>query len=359
MGLHELTVRNFRLFDELVFTPDPRAVTVLLSPNGSGKTTVLEAVCVLATGGSFRTPSASDLIRTGSDLAEVHGVMTQGERRVAIDLTVTRGARATTKRMLVNGLRPASRAAVAEVLPLTVFTPEGIDIVRHGAEHRRAYLTTLLTDVDLASGDVIERFARVLTQRNALLRSLQGAAPTATQRDELDVWTTDVAREGERLVARREAVVASLEPLVATFYEELAHDGQATGLRYERSWTGDLATALRSTTGEDWRRGYTTLGPQRDDLALTLGGRDARRQASQGEQRTLALALRLAGHHLVQRERSLDPLLLLDDVFSELDPLRADRLLHLLPRGQTLVTTASPLPAGMHPAVVVDLTNPS
>ncbi len=359
MGLHELTVRNFRLFEELVFTPDPHAVTVLLSPNGSGKTTVLEAVCALATGGSFRTPSASDLIRTGTDLAEVHGLLTQGERRVMIDLTVTRGARATTKRMLVNGLRPASRAVVAEVLPLTVFTPEGIDVVRHGAEHRRAYLTTLLTDVDLTSGDIIERFTRVLTQRNALLRSPQGATPTKVQRDELDVWTTDVAREGERLVARREAMVVALAPLVATFYEELAHDGQATGLRYERSWVGDLETALRSAADEDWRRGYTSLGPQRDDLVLTLGGRDARRQASQGEQRTLALALRLAGHHLIQRERALDPLLLLDDVFSELDPSRAERLLHLLPHGQTLVTTASPLPSDMEPAVVVDLTQPA
>ena len=359
MGLQELTVRNFRLFEELVFIPDPYEVTVLLSPNGSGKTSVLEAVGALATGGSFRTPSASDLIRRGTDLAEVHGVLTQKERRVAIDLTVSRGERATTKRMLVNGLRPTSRAAVAEVLPLTVFTPEGIDIVRHGAENRRAYLTTLLTDVDLTSGDIIERFARVLTQRNALLRSVQGTVPTRTQRDELDVWSHDLAREGGRLVTQRETMVQEPKPLVAAFYEELAHDGQATEVRYERSWTGDLETALRSVVADDWRRGYTSVGPHRDDLVLTLGGRDARRQASQGEQRTLALALRLAGHHLVQRERDVNPLLLLDDVFSELDPLRADRLLHLLPRGQTLVTTASPLPSGMQPAVVVDVTRSS
>jgi DNA replication and repair protein RecF len=96
--------------------------------------------------------------------------------------------------------------------------------------------------------------------------------------------------------------------------------------------------------------------PQRDDIALALDGRDTRRQASQGEQRTLALALRLAGHELVQQLRGVDPLLLLDDVFSELDPQRSDRLLHLLPSGQTLVTTASPLPEGMSPAAVIDLT---
>ncbi|MDE3065348.1 MAG: DNA replication and repair protein RecF, partial [Acidobacteriota bacterium] len=127
-------------------------------------------------------------------------------------------------------------------------------------------------------------------------------------------------------------------------------------LAYERSWEGELLEALGRCREEDRVRGHTTIGPQRDDLAVTLDGRDARRQASQGEQRSLALALRLAGHHLVQARRGVDPLLLLDDVFSELDPGRAERLLHLLPAGQTLVTTASPLPTGMTPAVVVDLT---
>ena len=107
---------------------------------------------------------------------------------------------------------------------------------------------------------------------------------------------------------------------------------------------------------DDRYRGHTTVGPQRDDIELSLDGRDARRQASQGEQRSLALALRLAGHELVRRRRGVDPFLLLDDVFSELDPHRSDRLLNLLPAGQTLVTTASPLPAALSPAAVIDLT---
>jgi DNA replication and repair protein RecF len=103
-------------------------------------------------------------------------------------------------------------------------------------------------------------------------------------------------------------------------------------------------------------RGSTVIGPHHDDLLVELNGRDSRHQASQGEQRTLALALRLAGHELIKNARGIDPLLLLDDVFSELDPYRSDQLLELLPKGQTLVTTASPLPSGMEPAVVIDLT---
>jgi DNA replication and repair protein RecF len=355
VGLHELELRNFRLFKELRFAPDRDAVTVLLSPNGTGKTSVLEAVYALATASSFRSSAASDMIRSGEQIAEVHGVLFQRERRVQVDLTLTRGVRNTTKRMLVNGQRPQSRADVAGVLPLTIFTPEGVDIVRQGPENRRAFLTHLLSDVDLSTGDIIERFARVLSQRNALLRGLHGELPTSSQREELDVWSRDFCHVSEELVAVRRRVLNDLVPLVTRYYQELAHDNLRVGIEYEQSWSGDLFDALQGALDDDRFRGHTTIGPQRDDILLTLDERDARRQASQGEQRSLALALRLGGHELVQHTRGVDPLLLLDDVFSELDPLRSDRLLHLLPAGQTLVTTASPLPSAMSPAAVIDL----
>ncbi len=356
MGLHELTVRDFRLFREFCFTPDPSATTVLLSPNGTGKTSVLEAVYALATASSFRTNVASDMIRNGESLAEVHGVVLSGERRVQVDLTLTRGVRNTTKRMLVNGQRPSSRAELSAALPLTVFTPEGVDIVRGGPEHRRAFLTTLLTDVEPRDAEMIERFTRVLTQRNALLRSLEGSRPSSEQQGELDQWSRDFGAIGELVVARREKLLGDLEPLVAEFYRQLAQVDSDVAVRYERSWRGELEAALGAASNDDRFRGYTTVGPHRDDVQLLLEGRDARRQASQGEQRSLALALRLAGHELIRQERSVEPLLLLDDVFSELDPVRSSRLLTLLPQGQTLVTTASPLPEAMTPAAVIDLT---
>ncbi len=355
MGLHELTLRNFRLFRELSFEPDREAITVLISPNGTGKTSVLEAVYALATASSFRTGAASDMIRNGEAIAEVHGVIFQRERRVQVDLTLTRGVRNTTKRMLVNGQRPRSRAELSEALPLTVFTPEGVDVIRGGPEHRRNYLTTLLTDVEPLTGEIIERFARVLSQRNALLRALEGSRPSASQQSEIELWTSDFCAISEELVAHRTALTESLAPLVATFYRELSESDSDVNVTYERSWRGDLRDALTGSFDDDRFRGYTTVGPHRDDLEVSLEGRDARRQASQGEQRSLALALRLAGHQLVHQRRGVDPLLLLDDVFSELDPARSHRLLGLLPAGQTLVTTASPLPGALTPAAVIDL----
>jgi DNA replication and repair protein RecF len=356
VGLHELTLRNFRLFSEFSFEPDPDAVTVFLSPNGTGKTSVLEAVNALATASSFRTNAASDMIRSRETTAEVHGVIFQRERRVQVDLTLTRGVRNTTKRMLVNGQRPRSRAELSEALPLTVFTPEGVDVVRGGPENRRSYLTNLLTDVEPLTGEIIERFNRVLSQRNALLRALEGNRPSLSQQSELELWTSDFCQVSEELLLRRYALLDQLAPLVTRYYQDLAENTNAVGVRYERSWTQSLPEALVASFSDDRFRGYTTVGPHRDDVELSLEDRDARRQASQGEQRSLALALRLAGHELVRQQRGVDPLLLLDDVFSELDPVRSNRLLGLLPVGQTLVTTASPLPGALSPSAVIDLT---
>ena len=355
MGLHELTLRNFRLFDEYQFRPDHTSVTVFLSPNGTGKSSVLEAVYALATAGSFRTSSAADMVRAGESVAEVHGVLFHQDRRVQVDLTLTRGARSTQKRMLINGLRPQSRADLAEALPLTVFTPEGVDVIRHGPEQRRDFLNHVMNDVDPKTSPLLERFTRVLSQRNAVLRRIQGRRATPGEREELEVWTTDLASTGLELVGEREALLAQLDPLVNQYYRALADDGQPVALGYDRSWSGDLLDALHVAFDDDVARGHSTKGPHRDDILITLNHRDARRQASQGEQRSLALALRLAGHELIQQRRGVDPLLLLDDVFSELDPVRSDRLLALLPVGQTLVTTAMPLPTKMKPASIIDL----
>ncbi len=355
MGLHELTLRNFRLFTEYTCAPDPSAVTVFLSPNGTGKTSVLEAVNALATAASFRTSTASDLIKNNDSVAEVHGVIFQRERRIQVDLTLTRGLRNTTKRMLVNGQRPRSRAELSEILPLTVFTPEGVDVVRGGPEHRRLFLTNLLTDFDPSTGELIERFNRTLTQRNAFLRSLNGERPTVSQQNELEVWTSEFSESSQLLLIQRRILIDQLSPLVSDFYRELAHDTVDVSVVYETSWAGELRVALERLYNEDRLRGFTSVGPHRDDVSFSLNGRDVRRKASQGEQRSLALALRLAGHALIRQQRNLDPLLLLDDVFSELDPARSDRLLQLMPVGQTLVSTASPLPTNLTPSMVIDL----
>jgi len=356
VGLHELTLRNFRTFKELRLEPDVDAVTVFLSPNGTGKTSVLEAVYALATAQSFRTSSAHDMIRTNETQSEVHGVLFQNNRRVQVDLTISKGLKNTTKKMLINGNKPKSRIELADVLPITIFTPEGVGIVRESPENRRTFLTGVIEDKEPKTAVLMERFNKILKQRNALLYAFDGQTPTTSQKNELDAWSSDFIDVSNEVLEVREKTIALLLPLVQHFYEELSESSTPIGVSYERSWLGDLSTALTRSLNDDLYRRHTTVGPHRDDIMLSINTRDARRQASQGEQRSIALALRLAGHNLVKQERGIEPLLLLDDVFSELDPLRSNRLLQLLPTGQTLVTTASPLPHGMNPAVVIDVT---
>ena len=356
MGLHELTLRNFRTFKELRLEPDVDAVTVFLSPNGTGKTSVLEAVYALATAQSFRTSSAHDMIRTNETQSEVHGVLFQNDRRVQVDLTISKGLKNTTKKMLINGNKPKSRIELADVLPITIFTPEGVGIVRESPENRRTFLTGVIEDKEPKTAVLMERFNKILKQRNALLYAFDGQTPSTSQKNELDAWSSDFIDVSNEVLEVREKTIALLLPLVQHFYEELSESSTPIGVSYERSWLGDLSTALTKSLNDDLYRRHTTVGPHRDDIMLSINTRDARRQASQGEQRSIALALRLAGHNLVKQERGIEPLLLLDDVFSELDPLRSNRLLQLLPTGQTLVTTASPLPHGMNPAVVIDVT---
>ncbi|MGH9061866.1 MAG: DNA replication/repair protein RecF, partial [Acidimicrobiales bacterium] len=186
----------------------------------------------------------------------------------------------------------------------------------------------------------------------------RGGRPDPDVVGTLDVWDAKLAAAGETLVAARAGLTAALAPATGDSYRGLAAaSGTETrlevGLDYQRSWEGPLAEALAAARGEDLRRGVTTVGPHRDDLHLTIGGLPARSHASQGEQRSLALALRLAGHRVVTARLETPPVLLLDDVFSELDADRAAALLERLPAGQALLTTAGALPPGAAPAVVV------
>jgi DNA replication and repair protein RecF len=186
----------------------------------------------------------------------------------------------------------------------------------------------------------------VLRQRASLLKQAGGRLDEAAVHT-LDVWDLKLAQLGQQLTTRREALTAELAPAVDRAYGELAGSGPgAVRLAYQRSWLGeDLGAALADARGDDVRRGVSTLGPHRDELTIELDALTARTQASQGEQRTLALGLRLAGHRFVADRLGEAPLLLLDDVLSELDPARSQALLDRLPAGQVVITSAQELPA--------------
>ena len=347
-------MKDFRLFADAVFEPAAEGTTVLSGPNGSGKTTVLEAVAFLGSQRSFRGAPRDSMIRGGCERGYVRGELNDAGRKVTVETELTRGP--GEARAQVNRQR-ARRADLAATVPVTVFSPEDLVVVQGGPAARRALLDDALCSLDRRAATAIEETDRALRQRGALLRQA-GGRRTAEIEATLDVWDERLAVAGTRLVEARRVLLDQLKPLIEDAYGELAGAPGAVrvGIRYEPSWEGPFDVALVARRQEDFRRAATTAGPHRDDVAVELSGRDSRVQASQGEQRCLALALRLGVHHLLTNRLGRPPLLLLDDVFSELDPDRSRALVGQLPRGQSFLSTAVPLPEGMEVALLVDVT---
>jgi DNA replication and repair protein RecF len=353
VGLLQLELSDFRVFSSTRFAPDPEGTTVLTGPNGTGKTSLLEAVGYLGLGRSLRGSPREAMIRNGAERAIVRAELRFAERDLLVEAELARVGRS---RIQVNRQPARSRRDLAAAVPVTTFCPDDLAVVQGGPAGRRQLADDALVLLEPGAGALIEEVDKVLRQRNALLRQAGGRL-----RDDLgitlDVWDERLSRSGDALVALRRRLLDRLAAPIDAAYQTLAGTSgpRAIEVDYEGSPPDGLAPLLAAARSDDLRRGVTTVGPHRDDLVLVLNGRDARTQASQGEQRTLALALRLAVHLAATDHLGAAPLLLLDDVFSELDPDRARRLVNELPPGQTLVTTASPLPPGVEPALVLDV----
>jgi DNA replication and repair protein RecF len=342
---------DFRIFHAASISPEAEGTTVIAGPNGTGKTSILEAVAYLATRRSFRGAPTDALVRGGSARAIIRADFEHRDSPTVVETEIVPGGRGRTK---VNRKTATSRAALADAAPCTIFSPEDLAIIRGGPRGRREVLDDALAFLDAEGARAADETERVLRQRAALLRQAGGRA-TREIDTTLDVWDQRLADAGKVLVAARERLVGELGPPVGLTYGALARSEDPTLLRmqYERSWAGDLLDALGACRADDLRRGVNTIGPHRDDLLLVLEDREARTHASQGEQRCAALALRLGVHQLVCAKTALVPTVLLDDVFSELDPGRSRALVAELPAGQALLTTAAPLPDGIDVARVL------
>lgn len=345
MAVRRLWLVDFRNYTEAeVSLAD--GLTVVEGRNGQGKTNLLEAVGYLATLRSFRGATTETLVRAGAQRAIVRGEAQRDGRDLLIEAELVAGGRG---RALLNHQKVSRRRDLLEAISTTVFAPDDLELVKGGPAERRAYVDDLVAALHPRGDSAITEVERVVKQRNALLKQVGGRLPADAELT-LDVWDQKLAAAGEDLARRRADVVDRLSGPLDESYRLVAGQGSGLAIRYDAPWRQvGLAAALAEARTADVRRGVTTVGPHRDDHVLTLSGLPARTHASQGEQRSTALALRLGGHRLVTEATGHAPVLLLDDVFSELDAGRSTALVAALPPGQTLLSTAGALPPGVQP----------
>jgi DNA replication and repair protein RecF len=320
---------------------------LVVGPNGAGKTNLLESLHVGTQGFSPRTRADAQLVRFGERAGRIVLKGWRGDTALDLELTVEVGE---GKRAKVNGAGLRAAEQLRSEVATLVFTPDRLAIVKGGPAVRRAYFDRALGRLWPARAQLAADYAAAVAQRNASLRRVAGGY---SSRDALAPWTDQVATLGRELVEARGEVIATLAPGFAERADEL-------GLPTARmTYEGDLPTleALEARLDRDLERGSTGLGPHLDDVVLTSGTRDLRSFGSQGEQRLTVLALLLAEAELIAERRGFAPLLLLDDVLSELDPSRRRALAERVQgAGQTLVTATQASSLPVEPALLLEVT---
>lgn len=319
-------------------------LTVLTGPNAVGKTNIIEAIQLITATRSFRRPELHEVVRWGAKAARLALKAEEGQRRLEIDLDIDEAGRRVYK---VNGQVKRKHSDVSGLIPSVVFSPDDLGMVKGPAERRRSAIDDLGEQLSSTYGVIRKDYSKAVRQRNALLK--EGVAGPS-----LEVWDDQVVVLGARLVTHRVRLLERLMAHASKRYTEMA-DGESLGYRYadrcglgtcsdmdQRSIEDAIRAELQRRSADERRRVVTLAGPHRDDIVLEVEGRDARSFASQGQQRTIALAWKLAEVSVIEEVLRREPVLLLDDVMSELDATRRGLLSEVIAGEiQTVLTTTN------------------
>jgi DNA replication and repair protein RecF len=339
-----IVLRGFRNHDATTVEFGPK-INALLGDNGEGKTNLLEAIAYLSLTKSFYGASDRVVARIGGTGFEVEG-------RMRTDAGTEVGARAAydaatgVKAFTVNGSRPETMASVIGRFPVVILSPENAGVTTGAPAERRRFMDLLLCQVSPVYLEDLQEYRRALRQRNRVLLDMRSGRGGA-----LEPWTLSLASRGAEVALRRRAFVREFIPYVQDAYRELVGGREVPGLRYDGTAgteeAGDaggicavLLRSMEERAAEERARGASLVGPHRDDLALSVNGRGLLDFGSQGQHKTMLLALKLAEFRYIREQRAETPLLLLDDLFGELDDGRSRRILAALASlGQAVVTT--------------------
>lgn len=341
LALTRIELTDWRSFSERTLDLS-RGLTVLVGPNATGKTNTVEALQLLTSGTSFRKPRTADLVREGAERARAWARLEGDGRVIDVCCMVEAGRRKMTR----NG-KPARPSDLSATLMSVIFNPDDLSLVKRGASHRRDELDAFGACASGSFGKVSRAYARALEQRNRLLKE---PMPDLAL---IDAWSEQVALGGATLLKARLALFARIRDHIRAIYAEVG-GGEELDCAYACSLGDDVdglsrddlrdlfLRRLAETKHDELVRRMTLVGPQRDDVTFTISGRDARTFGSQGQQRSVVLAWKMAEVRIAAEVTGERPLLLLDDVMSELDARRRAALTRLIESGlQTVVTTAN------------------
>ena len=332
MRIDSLKLGNFRNYEELDLTFSP-GTNLFYGDNAQGKTNILEAVYVCGTTKSHRTSRDKEMIRFGCQDAHLRMILTKKTISYRIDMQLRAGR---SKGIAVNMVPVRKAVDLIGLGHFIFFSPQDLSIIKDGPSERRRFLDMELCQLDRVYASALTTYNKVLDQRNRLLKTL-----AVDQRDlaTLDVWDEQLVRYGSRIIQLREAFVSTLNEVIIPVHEKLSAGREHLLIRYEKNTEIDsYADAVKAGRQRDLYLCSTMNGPHRDDLVFLTDGMDLRHFGSQGQQRSAALSLKLAEIELVKRSTNDPPVLLLDDVLSELDAGRQHALLESIGDIQTFIT---------------------
>lgn len=336
MRLVTLCVKNYRNIAQAEFCPGPE-LTVLCGANGQGKTNLLEAVWLLTGGKSFRGAKDPELIRAGAEFSVLDAKLADEEKEDHLYLTVGgKESQRPGRFAKLNGADMGRAANLAGHFTAVVFDPGNLSLVKGSPEGRRRFLDAALCQLYPGYLTTLRRYSRLVAQKNSLLKNWN-RTPAAAQM--CDAFDDQLAAQGEEVSRRRRAYLDELGPVASGNYSEISRQSETLSLRYAGIFEpGGLAEALKKARATDLRAGFCTLGPHREDFEFVLSGQPAKVFASQGQQRSAVLSLKLAEATVAQGVTGQQPVMLLDDVLSELDATRQEYLLTRMQGRQTIVT---------------------
>lgn len=326
--LQTLELNNFRSYKNGLFGFEP-GVNIIVGANASGKTNLLEAIHVICTLQGFRAAD-KDLITTGAEWSRLEALTDNGVRIAKLKLV-------GGKQLDIDGVAK-KRLTPETALPVVVFEPEHMLLLSSEPERRRAYLDGILSQTKPGYHSALLAYKRALSQRNRLLKN------DRLESSQLFVWDVQLAEKAGVLVKARLELIETIKDVVNKQYKALSNSKAELDIRYKTkldqgNYIEEMLTYLKHNMSLDRQRGFTTAGPHRDDLEILLNDNDARTLASRGETRTIILSLKIAELELLEQQTGKKPILLLDDVFSELDGSRRRALAENLKNYQTLLTT--------------------